>query len=120
MTEPVGRHCGACGRQIAAGFQVRGGDIRCWRHVVLHPAVWHRSLATALIVGSILTTINQGNLILQHGFTSEILIKMGLTYCVPFCVSTSGALGAARTDFVWPDSKPVTTAAVDAYQGELP
>jgi len=64
--------------------------------VVQHPAVWRRSLATAAIVGTILTTINQGNFILSHGFSHEILLKMGLTYCVPFCVSTSGALGAAR------------------------
>jgi hypothetical protein len=76
-----GEECGACGRRIAAGFRVRGGDIRCWRHVVRHPAVWYRSLGTALIVGTILTAINQGNLILAHGFTQEILLKMALTYC---------------------------------------
>lgn len=91
--------CGWCRRELHAGFQVRGGDTRCWRHVVMHRAVWRRSVVTALLVGTVLTTINQGNLILQHGFTQEILIKMGLTYCVPFCVSTSGALGAARTHF---------------------
>lgn len=61
-----------------------------------HPAVYQRSVLTALLVGTILTVINQGNLILSHGFTQEILLKMGLTYCVPFTVSTSGALGAAR------------------------
>jgi hypothetical protein len=66
---------------------------------VQHPAVWHRSLGTALIVVRIVPTINQGNLILQHGFTHEILLKMALTYCVPFCVSTSGALDAARARF---------------------
>jgi hypothetical protein len=95
--------CGRCGRRMALGFQLRGGDLRCWRHVISHPAVWHRSLVTALIVGTVLTAINQGNLILQHGFTREILIKMALTYCVPFCVSTSGALGAARTHFRRPN-----------------
>jgi len=63
---------------------------------VRHPAVYRRSLVTALVVGTILTAINQGNLILSHGFAREILLKMGLTYCVPFSVSTSGALGAAR------------------------
>ncbi len=65
-------------------------------HVIQHPAVWHRSLATALIVGTVLAAINQGNLILSHGFTHEILPKMGLTYCVPFSVSAFGALGAAH------------------------
>jgi hypothetical protein len=66
------------------------------QHVIIHPAVYRRSLLTALLVGTLLTAINQGNLILRHGFTREFLLKMALTYCVPFCVSTSGALGAAR------------------------
>jgi hypothetical protein len=96
---PGERRCGACGRSITAGYQLRGGDIRCWRHALSHPAIWRRSVLTAAIVGTILTTINQGNQILEHGFTPEILTKMALTYCVPFCVSTSGALGAARTHF---------------------
>jgi hypothetical protein len=99
MAPLIEYRCGACARPLVSGFQLRGGDIRCWRHVVPHHAVWRRSLTTALIVGTILTAINQGNLILQHGFSGEILLKMGLTYCVPFCVSTSGALGAARAHF---------------------
>jgi hypothetical protein len=68
--------------------------------VVQHPAVWQRSLLTAVLVGTVLTAINQGNLIVRHGFSHEILVKMALTYCVPFCVSTSGALGAARIQVV--------------------
>lgn len=104
--DPPTAACGSCGQPISAGFQLRGGDIRCWRHVIAHPAVWRRSVITALIVGTILTAINQGNLILQHGFTHEILLKMALTYCVPFCVSTSGGLGAARTHFRQPSSDP--------------
>ncbi len=79
----------------SAATALRGGDVRCARHVLTHPSVWKRALLTALIVGTILTAINQGNLIVRHGFTNEIAIKMALTYCVPFCVSTSGALGAA-------------------------
>lgn len=90
--------CGICGRTLRPGFRLRGGVLRCGRHVILHPAVWKRSLITALIVGTILTAINQGNLILSHGISGEIALKMGLTYCVPFCVSTSGALGAARIE----------------------
>src|SRR5437660_9616765 len=88
--------CGRCARPVPPGYRLRGGDLRCRRHVVSHAAVYRRSLLTALVVGTILTAINQGNLILSHGFTQQILIKTALTYCVPFCVSTSGALGAAR------------------------
>lgn len=103
-TRPEPLRCGQCGRVLQPGFRLRGGDLRCGRHVIQHPAVWHRSLVTALIVGTVLTSINQGNLILGHGFSHEILLKTGLTYCVPFCVSTSGALGAARI-------RPVTQGA---------
>jgi hypothetical protein len=81
---------------VPPGYRVRGGDLRCVRHVLAHPAVYRRSLLTALLVGTVLTAINQGNLLLRHGFSQEILLKLALTYCVPFCVSTSGALGAAR------------------------
>ena len=66
--------CGRCGRPVPPGYRLRGGDLRCrWWHALLHPAIYRRSLITALIVGSVLTTINQGNLILSHGFTHEIL-----------------------------------------------
>lgn len=49
-----------------------------------------RSLGVALIVGSILNLINQGDALLGlHPFNP---IKAGLTYMVPFCVATYGAV----------------------------
>jgi hypothetical protein len=58
--------------------------------------VLRRALITALIVGTVLTAINQGDRILAGDVSAIVLLKMALTYCVPFIVSTSGALGAAR------------------------
>jgi hypothetical protein len=55
-----------------------------------------RSLLTALVVGTILTAINQGNLILQGNLSPILLWKIPLTYCVPFCVATWGALINSR------------------------
>ena len=49
-----------------------------------------KALITACLVGTILTTINHGDLILQGDFPP--LIKVVLTYCVPFCVTTWGAV----------------------------
>jgi len=92
----VEQQCSTFPRTVRPGYRLRGGELSCWRHVALHRTVWRRAVVTALIVGTIVTAINQGNLILSHGFTHEILLKMALTYCVPFFVSTSGALGAAR------------------------
>lgn len=45
---------------------------------------------TALIVGTVLTAINQGDLILA-GLAPPVW-KVALTYCVPYCVTTWGAI----------------------------
>ena len=51
-----------------------------------------RSLATMLIVGSILNVINQGDALWSSGVISWW--QLLLTYCVPFCVATFGAYSA--------------------------
>ena len=52
------------------------------------------ALLVALVVGTILNLINQGDAL----FASAALHwpKLGLTYCVPFCVSLYGAFSALR------------------------
>jgi len=54
-----------------------------------------RSTATALVVGTILTAINQGTHIVAGVAGWELAWKAPLTYCVPFLVATWGALGNA-------------------------
>ena len=49
-------------------------------------ATQHRALRVAIIVGTVLTLINQGDLILE-GSIPEIW-KVPLTYLVPYCVSS--------------------------------
>ena len=53
-----------------------------------------RALMTALVVGTILTMINHGDVILEGG--SLNYLKVSLTYCVPFCVTTWGFLHVKR------------------------
>jgi hypothetical protein len=53
------------------------------------------ALVMGLIVGTVLTIINQGDFILA-GETPDFL-KIGLTYLVPYCVATYGAVTAKRT-----------------------
>ena len=48
-----------------------------------------KAFLTALVVGTILTTINHGDLILSGEFPP--LWKIFLTYCTPYCVTTWGA-----------------------------
>jgi len=53
-----------------------------------------RALMTALVVGTILTMINHGDVILEGG--SLNYLKVSLTYCVPFCVTTWCSLHGKR------------------------
>jgi hypothetical protein len=55
-----------------------------------------KALMTALVVGTILTLINHGDVILAGG--SINYLKVALTYCVPFCVTTWGALHGKRVN----------------------
>ena len=48
-----------------------------------------KAFFTACVVGTVLTTINHGDNILAGNFPP--LIKIMLTYCVPFCVTTWGS-----------------------------
>lgn len=48
-----------------------------------------RSLIIALIVGTILNLINQGDILLEGGRIN--VAKLILTYAVPYCVATYGA-----------------------------
>jgi hypothetical protein len=50
----------------------------------------------ALIVGTILMVINQGDVLLSGQLTALVAAKIVLTYTVPFCVSTYSALAANR------------------------
>jgi hypothetical protein len=69
---------------------------RCFRHALVFWPMARRSLIIAAIVGTILTAINQGNLIVQGEFPVDLAWKVPLTYCVPYLVATTGALLNAR------------------------
>ena len=49
-----------------------------------------KAFYTAVIVGSVLTSINHGDVIL-NGSLPQVW-KIALTYCVPYCVTTWGAV----------------------------
>lgn len=60
----------------------------------LHSGVVRRALLVALVVGTALIAINQGDA-LAAGKPLDIL-KAALTYVIPFAVSLHGALTAAK------------------------
>lgn len=60
--------------------------------LIFERGIMRRSGVVAAIVGTILTGINQGDLIV--GGAAPVWWKVALTYCVPYCVATYGAVTA--------------------------
>lgn len=64
-----------------------------WRkavHFAISDGVPRRSLVVAVVVGSILNLINQGDVLVGGGALDWT--KMALTFAVPYCVATYGAV----------------------------
>jgi hypothetical protein len=64
-----------------------------WRvtwQCTIAPGVPRHSLAAAVVVGTILNLINQGDAL--FGGRPFDWLKLGLTYIVPYCVATYGAV----------------------------
>jgi hypothetical protein len=55
-----------------------------------------RSGLIAVVVGTVLTAINQGDILLAGHWSPALAWKLPLTYAVPFIVATLGALGAGK------------------------
>jgi len=70
--------------------------MRCRRHALVYGPVSGRAITVALVVGTILVAINQGDVVLSGHLTALVVAKIGLTYLVPFSVSTYSALAANR------------------------
>ena len=64
----------------------------CARCYVGSRAVVRRAFVTAAVVGSVLTLLNQGDVLLAGDFPPALLWKIPLTYAVPYVVTTWGAL----------------------------
>lgn len=69
---------------------------KCLSCALRHGPMLRRSFWTCLVVGTVLTAINQGTLIFAGHFPPALLWKVPLTYSVPFCVATWGALTNSR------------------------
>ena len=57
-----------------------------------------RTIRIALVVGTILTLINQLDVFIHGNETTLTWIKVGLNFCVPFVVSNLGLLAGKRAD----------------------
>jgi len=63
-------------------------------NTIFRPDIARRSLIVALVVGTVLNLINQGDRMMNS--ESVDLLKCALTYVVPYCVATYGAVTALR------------------------
>lgn len=92
--------CQRCGAALAgASYEVRAeGSVfaRCLRCALLYRPLVLRSAMICLAIGTLLTAINQGNLIVQGTFPAALAWKVPLTYVVPYGVATTGAILNAR------------------------
>ena len=92
------RRCARCGRDLTktTGFAL-GGAMRCIRCALCYWPMLRRSAATALVVGTVLVAINQGAMLAAGTGGPRLLWQIPLTYVVPFCVATWGALSNSKS-----------------------
>jgi hypothetical protein len=95
-----GRACDACGGPLtrrAYRFPAADGWLhKCLACALRHGPLVRNGIATALVVGTVLTAINQGDVLLRGAVTGVVLVKIALTFAVPYVVSTNGALMISR------------------------
>ncbi len=65
-----------------------------WFQLAIRPDIVARSLYVAMFVGSILVLINNFDFLLTGQFGKISVLKVVLTYCVPYCVSTYASVSA--------------------------
>jgi hypothetical protein len=86
-----------CERSLSLRTAYRiGGGWRCLRCTLRYGPLLKRSALTALVVGTLLTGINQGSEMVVGVFPAALTWKVPMTYTVPFCVATWGALSNSR------------------------
>jgi hypothetical protein len=72
--------------------------VRAAFRIVLEPQHLRRTLTIALVVGTVLTAINQADVIARGDATATTLVKAVLNYVVPFIVSNLGLLVGTRDE----------------------
>jgi hypothetical protein len=60
------------------------------------PSTLRKTLTIAAIVGTLLSLLNQGSVILGGDATTVTWLRVAGNYVVPFCVSSIGYLSATR------------------------
>lgn len=75
-----------------------GATVREALSIVLRREHLRKTLKIALIVGFVLTAINQLDVFIKGDQTTITFVKTGLNFCVPFVVSNLGLLAGKRAE----------------------
>jgi hypothetical protein len=70
--------------------------VSAWLQQAGRPEIRNRALKVAALVGTLLAAINQGDQLLTGNLSTELVAKILMTYCVPYCVSTYAGVEAIR------------------------
>jgi hypothetical protein len=76
---------------------MRRDSVRLFLKYAVTPRTVRRAVKMALVVGPILTAINQSQRIVALDLDLRFFLQMGLTFCVPYLVST---VSSAMTELV--------------------
>ena len=66
------------------------------RALIFAPGVQARAIRTSLVVGSLLALINHGDSILAGTLSGGAILKILLTYAVPYCVALYASISAMK------------------------
>jgi hypothetical protein len=77
-------------------------DLRPWTRPhealwqVLCGATWRTCAPIALVVGTVLSLVNQGDVLAMEMGSARVVVKIGFNYLIPYVTSSTGALLAVR------------------------
>lgn len=83
--------CSRCRHAVRTVYGLRDGA-SCFRCSLQNRRLIRRSFIVALVVGTVLVAINQGNRLIDGSGGSDLYWKVPLTYAVPYVVATVGTL----------------------------
>ena len=78
------------------GHVGEAGVPKCFLCSLRHWPMIKKSLVASVVVGTLLTLLNQGDFLISGNWNPAMYWKIPLTYCVPFLVATYGALSNVR------------------------
>ena len=82
--------------EAASGKDFPAELTKCLPCTLRHWPMLKKSLAACVVVGTLLTALNQGDILLAGEWNSSLWWKIPLTYTVPFMVATYGAMSNNR------------------------